>query len=365
MHRGFGIVLPVSGGSGQDGGGDALLALAREGDEGAFGTLVEAHRAELHAHCYRMLASYHDAEDAVQETLLRAWRALPGFEGRSTLRAWLYKIATNAALDVARRRYRRELPVSYGPPVTAGGGPGAPLAETTWIEPYPDRQLEAGSPQARYDQRESLELAFVAAMQALPASQRAVLLLREVLGFSATEIADQLGTSVPAVTSALQRARQGVQRLGGEPDQQQTLRALGDTRVRHLAEAFVDALERADVGTLVGLLTEDATWAMPPLPSWYRGPAAIGEFLATFGFNERWRHRPCEANGQLALGCYTIDPATGAWAASALTVLSLRGERIAGASYFLTAGLLRRWGDDSGIDGAEMFARFGLPATIP
>jgi RNA polymerase sigma-70 factor, ECF subfamily len=360
-------VLSVSGGAGKD--GDALLALAREGDEGAFRALVEAHRAELHAHCYRMLASYHDAEDALQETLLRAWRALPGFEGRSTLRAWLYKIATNAALDVAKRRYRRELPVSYGPPVTAGGGPGAPLAEATWIEPYPDRQLEASgslaSPEARYDQRESLELAFVAALQTLPASQRAALLLREVLGFSAVEIADQLGTSVPAVTSALQRAREGVRRRNGEPDQQQTLRTLGDKRVRHLVEAFVDALERADVGSLVGLLTEDATWAMPPLASWYRGPAAIGGFLASFGFNERWRHRPGGANGQLALGCYTADPATGAWVASALAVLSLRGERIAGADYFLTAELLQRWGDGSSADGAGMFTRFGLPATLP
>jgi RNA polymerase sigma-70 factor, ECF subfamily len=358
----------VSDGAGDDGDGHALLALALEGDEGAFRTLVEAHRAELHAHCYRILASYHDAEDALQETLLRAWRALPGFEGRSTLRAWLYKIATNAAMDVAKRRSRRELPVAYGPPVTAGGGAGAPLVETTWIEPYPDRQLAVSgslaSPEARYDQRESLELAFVAALQTLPASQRAALLLREVLGFSATEIADQLGTSVPAVTSALQRARQGVQRRNGEPDQQQTLRTLGDKRVRHLVTAFVDALERADVGSLVGLLTEDATWAMPPLPGWYRGPAAIGEFLTSFGFSERWRHRPGGANGQLALGCYTVDPATSAWVASALLVLSLRGERIAGANYFLTAELLHRWGDDSAVDGAEMFARFGLPTTI-
>jgi RNA polymerase sigma-70 factor, ECF subfamily len=361
------MVLPVGeAGEGSDGG--ALLVLARDGDEGAFRALVEAHRAELHAHCYRMLASWHDAEDALQEALLRAWRALPGFEGRSTLRAWLYKIATNAALDVAKDRSRRELPASYGPPVSAGGGPGAPLAEMTWIEPYPDRQLEADgwprSPEARYDQRESLELAFVAAVQTLPAFQRAVLLLREVLGFSAAEIAGQLGTSVPAVTSALQRARQGLQRRNGEPAQQQTLRTLGDTRVRHLVEAFVDALERADVGSLVGLLTEDATWAMPPLPSWYRGPAAVGEFLASFGFNERWRHRPSAANGQPALGCYTVDPATGAWVASALAVLSLRGDRIAGADYFLTAELLRRWGDESSIDGAGMFARFGLPATI-
>ena len=361
-------MLPVGNETGDGGDGDALLALAREGDEGAFLALVEAHRAELHAHCYRMLASYHDAEDAVQDALLRAWRALPGFEGRSTLRAWLYKIATNAALDVAKRRSRRELPVSYGSPVAAGGSPGAPLAETTWIEPYPDRLLEASgssvSPEARYDQRESLELAFVAAVQTLPAFQRAVLLLREVLGFSAAEIADQLGTSVPAVTSALQRARLGLARRNGEPTQQQTLRALGDTRVRQLVEAFVDALERADVGSLVSLLTEDATWAMPPLPSWYRGPEAIGEFLASFGFNERWRHRPSGANGQLALGCYTVDPATGAWVASALAVLSLRGDRVAEADYFLTAELLRRWGDESSIDGATMFAPFGLPATI-
>jgi RNA polymerase sigma-70 factor (ECF subfamily) len=362
-------VLSVSGEAEDGGDGDALLALAREGDEGALRTLVEAHRAELHAHCYRMLASYHDAEDAVQETLLRAWRSLPGFEGRSTLRAWLYKIATNAALDIAKRRQRRELPVSYGPAVRDGGGPGAPLAEATWIEPYPDRQLGASgslaSPEARYDQRESLELAFVAALQTLPASQRAALLLREVLGFSAAEIADQLGTSVPAVTSALQRARQGVQRRNGEPAQQQTLRALGDKRARRLVEALVDALERADVDALVGLLTEDATWAMPPLAGWYRGPAAIGEFLAGYAFNERWRHRPSGANGQLALGCYTADPGTGTWVASALMVLSLRGERIAGADYFLTAELMRRWGDDPATDGAQAFARFGLPATIP
>jgi RNA polymerase sigma-70 factor (ECF subfamily) len=362
------IVVPVSDGAVEDGNGDALLAMAQQGDEGAFRTLAEAHRVELHAHCYRMLASYHDAEDALQETLIRAWRALPNFEGRSTVRAWLYKIATNAALDVAKRRYRRELPVSYGPPVTEGGGPGAALAETTWIEPYPDRRLEASgslaSPEARYDQRESLELAFVAALQTLPASQRAALLLREVLGFSATEIADQLGTSVPAVTSALQRARQGVRHLNGEPDQQQTLRALGDKRVHSLVEAFVDALERADVRSLVGLLTEDATWAMPPLLGWYRGPVAVGEFLANFGFNERWRHRRGGANGQLALGCYTVDPATGAWVASALTVLSLRGERIAGADYFLTTEFMQRWGEDSSVDGAEMFARFGLPAVI-
>jgi len=350
------------------GAGDALLLSAREGDQDAFRALVEAHRAELHAHCYRMLASYHDAEDALQDAMMRAWRALPSFEGRSSLRAWLYKIATNAALDVARRRSRRDLPVSYGPPVTMGGGPSAPLVETTWVEPYPDYQLggsvASASPEARYDQRESLELAFVIALQTLPAMQRAALLLREVLGFSAAEIAEQLGTTVPAVTSALQRARQALERRRAEPTQQQTLRVLGDERSRQLVKAFVDALERADPDSLVGLLTEDAAWTMPPLPSWYRGSAAIGGFLTGFGFNERWRHLPTWANGQLALGCYTVDPVTRSWVPSALAVLSLHGERIAEVDYFLTAELLGRWGDESSIDGAQMFARFGLPATM-
>jgi RNA polymerase sigma-70 factor, ECF subfamily len=358
----------VEPGPGAGGDAEALLLSAREGDQEAFRTLVEAHRAELHAHCYRMLASYHDAEDALQDALVRAWRALPGFEGRSSLRAWLYKIATNAALDVARRRGQRELPVSYGPSVMAGGGPGAPLVETTWVEPYPDHQLggsgELATPEARYDQRESLELAFVVALQTLPALQRGALLLREVLGFSAAEIAEQLGMTVPAVTSALQRARQRLARRRAEPAQQQTLRALGDERVRQLVTAFVDALERGDPGSLASLLTEDAAWTMPPLPSWYRGPAAIGEFLTDFGFNECWRHRPASANGQLALGCYTVDPATGTWVSSALAVLSLQGELIAEVDYFLTADLLRRWGDHSCIDGAGMFARFGLPHTI-
>jgi len=169
---------------------------------------------------------------------------------------------------------------------------------------------------------------------------------------------------VPAVTSALQRARQGLARRDAEPDQQRTVRSLGDERTRKLVEAFVDALERADAGALVGLLTQDAVWAMPPLPAWYRGPAAIGEFLTAFGFSERWRHRPAGANGQPALGCYTVDPATGTWVASALAVLSLRGEQIAEVDYFLTAELLGRWGNESAIDSAEMFARFGLPATI-
>lgn len=245
------------------------------------------------------------------------------------------------------------------------------MVETTWVEPYPDLfggNGKLASPEARYDQRESLELAFVVASQTLSALQRAALLLREVLGFSAAELAEQLGTTVPAVTSALQRARQGLARGRAEPAQQQTLRALGDVRASQLVKAFVDALERADPGSLVGLLTEDAAWAMPPLSSCYRGPAAIGEFLTNFGFNERRRHRPTGANGQLALGCYLADPATGTWVPSALAVLSLQGERIAEVDYFLTAELLGCWGDDSaGVRGTapRPWVATGRAAGLP
>jgi RNA polymerase sigma-70 factor (ECF subfamily) len=189
----------------------ALLAAARAGDEGAYRHFVEAHRAELHAHCYRMLGSVHDAEDALQEALVRAWRGVGRFEGRSSVRTWLYRITTNACLDVVARRPKRVLPLDYGPAAGPHEGPGAPLVESVWIEPYPDERLglEDGfaAPEARYEQRESVELAFIAALQLLPARQRAALILREVLGFSSREVADLLETTVAAVNSALQRAR--------------------------------------------------------------------------------------------------------------------------------------------------------------
>ena len=188
------------------------LDAARRHDEPAFARLVEPHRAALHAHCYRMLASTADAEDALQETLLRAWRALPGFEGRSSLRSWLYRIATNVCLRAIEKRPKRVLPVDYGPARDPHGGPEAPLVESVWVDPYPDEALAdgAGSPEARYEQRESVELAFVAALQHLPGRQRAVLLLRDVLGYAPAEIAETLETTPAAVYSALQRAHEAV-----------------------------------------------------------------------------------------------------------------------------------------------------------
>src|SRR6266480_2157386 len=216
----------------------ALLDAARRGDEGAYRDLVETHRSELHAHCYRMLGSLHDAEDALQEALLRAWRGLPKFEGRSSLRSWLYTIATNTCLNAIERRPKRVLPIDYGPATDPHVAPGEPIVESVWLEPYPDETLglEDGyaAPEASYEQREGVELAFVAALQHLPANQRAVLILREVLGFSAKETAEMLDTTVASVNSALQRARAATDERVPEQSQQTTLRALGDGELREL-----------------------------------------------------------------------------------------------------------------------------------
>src|SRR5262249_52448464 len=223
-----------------------LLEAARVGDEIAFARIVEEHRAGLQAHCYRMLGSLHDAEDALQETLLRAWRGLPDLGGRSSLGTWLYRIATNTSLEAIARRPKRVLPVGYGAMATPGANePGPPLAESVWIELYPDEALGAAevyaSPEARYEQREAVELAFIAALQLLPATQRAVLILREVLGFSAREVSESLDTTVASVNSALQPARKTVEERLPDRSQQETLRLLGDERVRGLIDAYVDA----------------------------------------------------------------------------------------------------------------------------
>src|SRR4051794_35282192 len=260
-----------------------LLATARDGSEDAYRRLVEPHRSELHAHCYRMLGSVQDAEDALQEALVRAWRGLEKFEGRSCLRSWLYRIATTPSLVGIPRRPRRVLPIDYAPPADPHGGVGEPVVESVWIEPYPDETLgiEDGyaSPDARYEQREAVELAFVAALQLLPANQRAVLILREVLGFSAQETAGTLDTSVASVNSALQRARATVEERRPEQSQQATLRELGDERLREIVERYMEAWERNDVETVMEILAEDATFSMPPLASWFGGEESLRIFL--------------------------------------------------------------------------------------
>ena len=345
-----------------------LLALARGGDQSAFGELAGTYRAELRAHCYRMLGSLHDAEDALQEALLRAWRNLAGFEGRGSVRSWLYSIATNAALDAARHRSRRELPVDFRRAAEPGAPLDPPLTDRPWLEPYPDQwlaQCPSLSPEASYEQRESVELAFIVALQHLAPLQRAVLLLREVAGFSATEIADQLGTSAASVTSALQRARAAVRDRLPATSQQTTLRLLGDPRTQALVRAYADAIERGDADTLIGMLTKDATWSMPPVPTWFRGHQAIREFLTSYPLTERWNHRPAQANGQLAVGCYLYDQASGRCVPAVIDVLTLDGEKITAVTGFLTAQTLQSPYSATWVADADLFCRFGLPAATP
>jgi RNA polymerase sigma-70 factor, ECF subfamily len=319
----------------------ALLEAAKGGDEGAFESLVAPYRRQLHAHCYRMLGSVHDAEDALQEGLLRAWRGLGRFEGRSSLRSWLYRIATNASLDAVERRPKRVLPLDF-PPSDPGAGPGEPLLEAVWIEPYPDEAmgLEDGftSPEARYEMRESVELAFIAALQHLPANQRAVLILREVLGFSANETAEALETTTASVNSALQRARASLERNLPERSQQETLRTLGDDEVRELVESYLEAWERQDVEAVVSMLSEEAAFTMPPLRSWFRGREAIRAFLEGSPLSGIWRWRALRvrASGQEALAFYSWDPDAGSYQRFALNVLTLNGREITEVDAFIT-----------------------------
>jgi RNA polymerase sigma-70 factor, ECF subfamily len=341
----------------------SLLKLAADGDQTAFAALTGTYRAELRAHCYRMLGSVHDADDALQEALLRAWRNLGKFEGRGSVRSWLYSIATNTALDITRHRSRREYPVDFSPAADPGTELGAPQTELPWLEPFPD-QGPAAEPEKLYEQRESLELAFVVALQYLPPLQRAVLLLREVLGFSTVEIAGQLDTSAAAVNSALQRARATTRGLLPSQTQQSTLRLLGDQRTRILVERYADAMERHDVGTLIAMLTEDATWSMPPHSRWYRGHEAIRQFLVRYPLSERWRHRPMLVNGQVALACYMWDQKRDRYLAAGIDVLTLRGEKISAVIGFLTAETLKQPDTGGWITGAEMFSRFGQPAVF-
>jgi RNA polymerase sigma-70 factor, ECF subfamily len=317
-------------------------------DSASFQRLIEPYRSELHAHCYRMLGSAHDAEDALQEALLRAWRGLPKFEGRSSLRAWLYRIATNSCLRMIERRPRRVLPVDYGPPVDPHDELAEPLVESVWIEPYSDAAVGEGfaAPDARYEQRESVELAFVAALQHLPARQRAVLILRDVLGFSGAEVAESLKTTPEAVYSALQRAHNTVDQRLPEQSQQATLRSLGDARVREIVERYIDAWQRADVDALVSMLADDAIVAMPPRPAWFRGVGAARAFfpLRPFAAGRRYRALPARANGQAAVVSYLWPPRQ-AGGQPALHLLTLDAEgQIAALTAFVAAEMLEHLG---------------------
>jgi RNA polymerase sigma-70 factor, ECF subfamily len=359
---------------------EPLLAAAQQGDEHAFRRLVEPHRAELEAHCYRMLGSVHDAEEALQESMLRAWRGLAGFERRSSLRSWLYTIATNTCLNLIARRPKRVLPVEHVAPTDPHAGPGEPLLESIWLEPYPDSRLAAddgvATPEARYEQRESVELAFIAALQGLPANQRAVLILREVLGFSARESAESLATTVASVNSALQRARRAVEDRMPARSQQATLRALGDERLSEIVDGYVEAWERGDVETVVAMLTEDASFAMPPLASWFSGREALRIFLSGWPLSGlwRWRHERTSANGQPALAFYCWDEAEQAYMPFALNVLTLRGEQISDVTAFVVRSTERperevyaHWPEQPAdpLRLAATFGRFGLPERLP
>jgi RNA polymerase sigma-70 factor, ECF subfamily len=357
-----------------------LLEAARDGDEAAFARLVEPYRGELHAHCYRMVGSVHDAEDALQDAMLRAWRAIGKFEGRSSLRSWLYTIATNTCLNLINRRPKRVLPLDYGPSFDPHDqGIGMPPVEATWVEPYPDQGLGLedvyAAPEARYELRESVELAFVAALQHLPANQRAALILREVLGFSAQETAESLDTSVASVNSALQRARKTVDEKLPERSQQESLRTLGDDGVRNVVEGYMAAMAEGDVNKVVSLLAEDAAWSMPPLAAWFTGREELEGFLrfGPLSGDWRWRHRAAHANGQPAVGSYAWHPGEGAYLPFALDVLALEGDRIKEITSFICrsttgddADYYVRWPEQPvDLDHVEaFFGRFGLPGRL-
>ncbi|MFC5140839.1 sigma-70 family RNA polymerase sigma factor [Actinomycetospora rhizophila] len=327
---------------------DPDLERARAGDDEAFARLVAPLRRELHAHCYRMLGSVHDADDALQDALLRAWRAIDRFEVRpdrpGALRSWLHTVATRTSLDTAGRRGRRALPMDLGPSSEVVGD-DPPRTEIAWLGPYPD------DPDATVQERETVELAFVAALQHLAGNQRAALLLTTVLGFSAAEVAEMMATTTASVNSAVQRARATLAAKVTGPSQQRTLRALSDAQLRATVARYTAALEAGDAEALVGLLTADVTWAMPPNAVWFRGLPAVGAFLHAGPLVTPWRHVPARANGQLAVGCYTWDEDAQVWRGMVLDVLTLATDgRIAEVTAFI---------------GAEHVARAGLPATLP
>ena len=326
-----------------------------------------------------MLGSVYDAEDALQECLLRAWKALARFEGRSALRSWLYTIATNTCLNQIAKRPKRVLPIDYGPAADPHEAPGRPMVESVWVEPYPDDMLgiEDGraAPEATYEQREAVELAFVAALQHLPPNQRAALILREVLGFSAKEVAEQLDTSVPSINSALQRARAAIEERVPDQSQQETLRAIGDDELRELVDRYVDAWERNDVEQFVSMLAADATFTMPPLASWYDTREGIRIWAESSSMSGDWRWKAVftRANGQPALGFYAWDESESAYLPFALNVLTFRGREVVDVTAFIARTteetrmeMYARYpelpADDRRLLGT--FGRFGLPERL-
>jgi|SRR5579872_4108471 len=322
---------------------DQELARAMAGDKTAFAVLVEPFRGELHLHCYRMLGSVQDAEDALQETLVAAWRGLGTFEGRSSFRAWLYRIATNKSLNAMRAARSRPdaTPAAHLPQPTR-------IGEPLWLEPYPDEAVDglpdsAPGPEARYTAREATSLAFTAALQHLAPGQRAALILRDVLGFRAAEAASLLGCSVAAANSMLQRARAVVAREL-PPGYLEQAPLPGSARERELVATFTDAYERGDVGAVVALLTDDATLTMPPLPFIYQGRAAIAGFLGAICAIHRYRLIPVSANGQPSFGLYVCDDASGIGRAHGLLVVTLAKDGVSAITRFLDTGIMGRFG---------------------
>jgi RNA polymerase sigma-70 factor (TIGR02960 family) len=311
------------------------LAAAQAGDEQAFSELVAGHRTELTRHCYRMLGSLDDADEAVQEALLAAWRGLAGFEGRSSVRTWLYRIATRICLRMAERRPRRLLSFDHFPASDPRADLGQPITEPVFLDPWPGG---VDDPATTAERRETIELAYVAALQHLPANQRAVLILRDVLDFSAVETAALLDTSVASVTSALQRARASTDARLPTASQQQE-RVVGEQR--GLVDAFVAAFQAADVERMIALLTADVRFTMPPLPAWFDGRDAVATFYAERVFALRWRQvRVADVNGQPAVLGYSEQD--GELRPGALQVLSFRNGRISWVASFLDPALWPR-----------------------
>jgi RNA polymerase sigma-70 factor (ECF subfamily) len=330
---------------------ERALTLALSGDENAFRELTEPYRHELQLHCYRIVGSTQDAEDLVQDTLLAAWRGLDQFTERASIRTWLYRIATNRSLDALRANARRpqRLEPLNNPPTPSR------MTEPIWLEPYPDALLEgiadqAPGPEARYEHKEAIALAFVGGLQNLPPQQRAVLVLRDVLGFRAAEVAAFLDTSDAAVNSLLRRARAGLE--GRLPTAGRDRAPMPNSpREREVVGQFANAIEDGDVDTVVALLTDDALLTMPPYPYEYQGGAAIGNFLRVRGERHETPLRlvPTRANGQPAFGCYFPCPQTDIARAYGLMVLTLAGSNIAGITFFADS---------------SVFPQFGLPRTV-